>query len=573
VPRLSAISQPAVEHLAGQLRFAPPDALLRAVERVEELAAEIDESTEYPADWLAFRVTGYRSDRTVSAMNPMRGSALMADLSSLAERLSQGAKVSIDAARSSGMVGVEELSTRWKVSRKTIDRLRRRGLIARRAIDSRGRAALVFAPGVIERFEIKRAATLANAGEFTRIDPDTEERIVRRAVKYRRLFGWSLSTAAARLAERFGRSHETMRALLLRQGPALALPSRPRVKRDAGREAMLALSRGEEPREIAARSGVTARGVLRAAALARRSLLVAERKAGHLDASASPMFDHRDADEVILASAPVREGLGEPGVTDLLALLHAARQRDVRPPHEESSRALAYHYLRFAASREIAAVDSQHPSATALDKIETRLRFAACLKAALMRPHLYLVMETLDGLLGAPPEELPLGMSSVQLVSLVLAALGGLGEGVDQFEPQRPGRMGAGRLAAPAGLALARVCTRWLKSSGLEGGARQVKRAAGRLLPGVAITDWTLSCAPWQAWLEPDPRVRAALPGLDASSRELLETRFGWNGAPPLTLAEIAKSMRTTVARAAVLERRSLRAVHGIDGAPRKARS
>ncbi len=560
MPRLSTIAVAAVEHIADQLRFAPPEALLRAVERVEELAGEIDPAAEYPADWVMFRVTGYRADRAAGAMSPIRGGALLADLSALAERLSRGAHVPVEHARRAGMPGVAELCARWKVSRKTIDRFRKRGLIARRVEDSRARASLVFAPGVVERFESGHARELARGAAFSRIDPDTEERMVRRAARYRRLFGWSISTTAARLAERFGRSHEAVRGLLLRQGAAAGRPPPPRVKRDAGRDYLRALSRGTEPREIAERAGVTARGVLRAAALSRRELLVELAASGALETWRSPAFERKDAAEVILGAPAAREGLGAPGMTDLLRLIVAARPRDPRPPAEERARALAYHFLRYSAARAIETLDDQHPGATALDEIETRLRWAARLKAELMRPQMHLVIETLESLLRGPPEELP-GLNSAQLAALLGAAVGGLGEAVDQFEPQRPARGAPGRLAAPAGLAVARACARWMKSQGLEGGTRPAGRAATRLLEGVRIPDWTQSVAPWQRWLEPGERARDDAAKLDEDKREFLAARFGWDGTPPRTLAEIAGARGTTPSRAAVLERRALRAV------------
>jgi len=558
VPRLSAIAVPAVEHIADQLRFAPPEALRRAVERVEELAGEVDEGAEYPADWVMFRVSGYRADRAAGSMSPIRGAALLADLSALAERLSRGAHVSIDEARAQGMAGVDELCERWSVSRKTLDRFRRRGLIARRAEDDRGRASLVFSARVVERFEAGNAARLARGGEFSRIDPDTEERIVRRAARYRRLFDWSISRCAARLAAKFGRSHEAVRALLLRQGNAAGAAPPARTSRDDGRDFLRALSRGVEPRELAGRAGVTARGVIRAAAIARRELLVDLLGSGALDASRSPAFERPDAAEVILAARPVREGLGGHGITDLLGLIRAARPRDPRPPAEERARALAYHFLRFTTAAAIRSLDDQHPGALALDEIETRLRWAARLKAELMRPQLHLVIETVEGLVG-PPEELPRGLHSAQVAALVRAAIGGLAEAVDLFEPQRPARGAPGRLAAPAGLAIARACARWMRSSGVESGTPPTGRAASRLLEGVTIPDWTLSCTAWQRWLEPELRVRAGAAGLDAASRELLETRFGWSGGPARTLKEIAAVKRTTLIRATVLERTALR--------------
>ena len=102
---------------------------------------------------------------------------------------------------------------RWGVSRKTLERWRREGLIARRVTGENGKPRLVFAAGVVERFEKGRGGKMG-AG-YTRIDERVEARMLRRAAVYARM-GCSLNQAARRIAERYGRAHETVRQLLKR---------------------------------------------------------------------------------------------------------------------------------------------------------------------------------------------------------------------------------------------------------------------------------------------------------------------------------------------------------------------
>ena len=59
------ISQPfrcrAIEQLARQLLFAPPDKRIEQVARAEKLHDQIEPGVAYPFEFISYRITGYRS--------------------------------------------------------------------------------------------------------------------------------------------------------------------------------------------------------------------------------------------------------------------------------------------------------------------------------------------------------------------------------------------------------------------------------------------------------------------------------------------------------------------------------
>src|ERR1043165_3443217 len=141
MPAFTKLRISALDDLARQLRFAPAETLRRQLERTRTLAAEIDPAIAYPEDWIVFRITGYRPEIAEPAAFP--GGALLADVSGLVERLSAAAKVSqseLDAARH---LGLDALCARWRVSRKTVERWRRMGLVALRVRGARGKPRLL----------------------------------------------------------------------------------------------------------------------------------------------------------------------------------------------------------------------------------------------------------------------------------------------------------------------------------------------------------------------------------------------------------------------------------------------
>lgn len=84
MPGWPKLTIPLLADLAEQLRFAPKAALVKDIQRTIETIGLIQPETPYPAEWIAFRVTGYRTEQMT---DPLLGSVLKPQLAHLVERL------------------------------------------------------------------------------------------------------------------------------------------------------------------------------------------------------------------------------------------------------------------------------------------------------------------------------------------------------------------------------------------------------------------------------------------------------------------------------------------------------
>ena len=534
-----------IAELGEQLRFGSRKTLLRHLDRIEELALQIEDDGVYPEEFIVFRVTGYRPEESRGRLLP--GAALKGDLSALAERVSESAGLT-EADVGEGCETVASLTARWGVTRKTLERYRRLGLIARRVDLGSGRRALVFWRAAVEAFERVHADRLGRAGRFTRLDEREVDRTLRRAARYRARLGWSLNRVAQRLAVRTGRSPEGVRQVLRRAdrvragrgGEALFPEPGPPTERER-LLAVRAMARGIEPALLARRVGRRKSAVLRAWHDGRADLL---RSLG------LPVDGAPDPGAAVRAE-PARAGLIVEGPTELAALLAQMRERVTPIAVEERARAGAYRALVAAAGARIGALPSASVSGAALDEIETMLRWAALLKACLVRTQMRLAIDTLEQRIGGPLD----GLAPARARTLALGLIGVMADGVDRFDPGR-----GGRLAAPVSLALGRWCAQVPDvSRGPDAG-----RAARRMPSGVAVGDWTRRVAPWQVWLSPDPRLVTVADRLGAEDRAVLVRRFGLDGAAPETLEAIAAARGLRAVHLARGERRAVRRALGL---------
>jgi hypothetical protein len=485
---------------------------------------------------VVFRVTGYRPQIEAPAI--VVGEALIGDMSALVERLSAAAKIGEGELDPGRFLGPAALQERWGVSRKTLERYRLRGLIARRVVADRGVSRLAFLRESVERFEVQWKDRIDRAAGFSRIGSGPEARMIRRAEAYRRL-GCSLNQAALRIAKRYGRSHETVRKLLRRSVDFHESgPPTERERRLIERAWWWRIEPGRIARRLSRSSASVQRVIVDIRAARLRSLVLPEEpgvRPGQVDAA--------------LASQECTRNLGAPGATDLHEWVREAR--DMEPPEAttEKLRVVGYHGLVSRAADGIKSLKKHGNSGMAVDRIETDLRWAARIKADLVRSELPLIVRTLEGSFGRPLEE----VRAASLAAALREAVDGAAEAVDGFHAGK-----GGRLAAPVGLAVTRIGARFTR----EAGAEPASRARAKLGPGIRIQDWTLRVAAWQwcdgnAWLEPNPKVRAGLSKLDDRARRLLELRYGWGG-PARTVVEAAKDVGLPPVRAAAMERRAI---------------
>jgi len=544
MPPLPRLQTKALADLAEQLRYAPRTAILRDVVRAEELAGDVEPDQPYPVEWVVFRVSGYRPE--LGHEQTVGGLELLRDLSAFVERLCAQAKLRAEEHADGELVSIDSLVARWGVSRSTINRHRRRGLVARRVLGADGRPRLAFREDVVDRYERRHGAEIERAASYTRLDEAQRREIIRRAERYRRSLGLSLNEAALRLARRFDRSHEAVRQILRRHDGRAGAPifAEPGPLSDRQRRAIeRGVRRGIEP-------GVVARRFGRSASLVRRVVadVRAQRLHGLLDAGLVPRPDDPEFDESAPASAHARSGLSPACETDLLALVSIARTQGPPAREREAALAAAYRVLCGRAHVVISALPEHGASSAAVDRAETDLRWAGLLKLALARDQLGTVLRAIEDRTEQRAEQL----GSSALGELLLAGLGALGGAIDHFRPRRGGRL-AGAVAVAVDRALVRH----------RGVARVRERspgaATGRLVSH-DVGDWRPTIVRWLPAIGPDPRIERVAGELDPERRALLAARYGLAGAPPRTLAEIAAERGREPMHVARREREALRA-------------
>ena len=534
MPAVSQAKVPCIAQLASELGFASKPTLIRHLQRIDELAPQIDPDGLYPQDWIVFRITGYRPEIDSPALVP--GDALRGDLSAIAEHISEYARLT-NADIAEPYQTIDSLAQRWSVSRKTIERYRRLGLIARRLDLGSGRRSIIFMQSAVEWFESLNTKRLNKASRFDRISDSQLSKFERWATTYRRRLSYSRSQAAARIALRTGHSHEGIRKALIRidersESPIFTDPG-PTTTRDQ-RLALRAVLRGIEPSVIATRINRSHSATARAVNAARFKLL---------ESFALPIdTDHADA----LDSIPATTNLTVHTQTDLCALIETTRTREPAVVYEEQMHAQGYHHLLGRAGTRLGSLNPAAPSAPTLDQIETDLRWAGMLKAQLIAAQLHLIGSTIEHQIQGPIDTLDPSRASF----LLLASIRIASDAIDRFDPSH-----TGRIAAPVGLAV----TRFASQQPDIAQPISIGKATRRIPPGFAIPDWTTQITPWHRWLMPDARIKPILDQLAQRDRLILTRRFGLDGSAPITRAAIAELIETSAIHAARFERLAIR--------------
>lgn len=608
MPPLPKLNIPALQRLESQLRFSPKEKLLADISRAEGLAVGIDDDQKYPEDYIAFRITGYRIDTGTDAVL-VEGEELRNELSAFVERLCDAGKVTVEDFDPSQLIDADELCNHWNMSRRTLVRMRKRGLVGRRLLAPDGKPRVMFDRSMVRAFEAANQDQISRAADYSRISPEDEEQIIKRAGRYKKYLGWSLNMAAERIAERFSRSHEAIRQVLKRYearakeaserskaGMVLEDEDLPPVIFDEAepltnqrREVVYRAWRlGLDPNLMSVKFRRSRPALRRAIAMARagrliewaqdgffgempegevgedgftlRSESIAHESKGDeqaaralsaaiLNGTAGPK-QRKLTPANPLDAAPVVTGLSRPVPRTINGFIAEARTAGPVVAIEEKARVAAYHYLRSLALREVLGLHRLFPRTSSLDLIETSLRWAARLKVEIIRGHLRSMIETVEVRSARSVEDLP----RTSMPKMLIMGIQQIGEALDHFDPAR-----GGRLAGPVGLAMDKHAVRWLKE--IKPPVVVGRLRASPLLPNTLdLPDWSLLVAHWQRWLEPHPNVKIAAESgvLDDTTSRFLKRRMGWDGGPPRTLAQLSEEFGFTLVRASMFEQRAL---------------
>ncbi len=568
MPRFPALRVGVLAELARQLRFEPPAAARRHLARAEDLARQFIDDAEqaapgFPEEWIVYRITGLREMGVTS--EPDRGpsaepalvvrEAVISDLPALIDRLSAAAELTPAEHAGPRWLSVQALCERWGVSRKTLERYRRRGLVSRRVLMGGGRQRVLFNLSIVESFEQRFQLELDASRRFTRLSDADRRRIIARAARYRRRLGWSMHRCAQRIGPMFGRSVECVR-MVLRAADAHAhtpiFDDPPVLDRSQAARLESLSRRGGRIAPVAAALRKRRQTAHRAVNVVRAERL----RRLDLSGPASPLFSDPQAPSRFLAAVPARDGLGAPGPTSAAEIIALARSMDPEPAAHERARAAAYWYLLDRVRRHLGVLDRNHPAASHIDEIETLLRWASRLKAELVRSQLPLLVRTIESQAARPCESL-----TPPIMREVLAiGIDALIDAADRFDPFR-----GGRLAAPAGVAVTRAVSMILRDLPLAHAvrARRNDAAADAHLALRSIEDWTTRVHPWQRELDLTRAAREAVESLDPAQQSVIRARFGLDAGPPLTIAQAADFLALSPARVRALQRAALRILLG----------
>lgn len=382
---------PAIRQLKDQqVKYAPREARLEQIDRAEKLLNDLALDREYRYQELCRAITDYRPELYPDLMVSGRDAAH--DLRLFIEDLSDSAN--IDAENSPEQVlTVDDLSKRFKVSTKTVDRWRNRGLVSRRFMFG-NRKRIGFLKSSVDRFVAQHTEDVDRGGQFTQLSDVEKEEIVSRARRLARAGGCP-AEISRRLARRLDRAVETIRYTIKnhdRLHPDAAIfPNAPEpLTEDVKKEIYRGFRRGIAPDRMARRYCRTKASIYRIVSEMRAKRLVDQ----PIEFIYHPSFEAADAEEIILAPPPARTEKSTamkapPGLPPYLAQLYAI---PLLTKEQEVYYFRKMNYLKFSAARLRDQLDVSRAKSKVMDKIEQLLDASVEVKNMLIRSNLRLVV-------------------------------------------------------------------------------------------------------------------------------------------------------------------------------------
>lgn len=526
-----------VGELHRQLEYASIDARLRLLDAAETLIREIDLDRGYPVEFVTYRLTAWKPEPS-TVVETVAGEALLADLVTMIQRLSRRCALPMDEDDCELLDGTAEA---LGVSRRTLVRLRRRGLAMRYAQCSDGHLRLACRHASLEWFRNRWPDLIDTTVRSSRQrTPPTALLDAAKTLPE----AASVQAMAKTLARQFpDRTAASIRSLLRRASARgeLVLPVQGRLSDRDKRFAQRATRRCVPPARIAAHLHIGVPSLHRAMLRLRMQRVMELHAAlpppppevSRREKGVPPERREDERDASALSAACVGAGLGSWDA-------HLSLSGSVAEVDAPAAFLLAMHVLRRRFG-VMAAGGAAQPSAGQLDRAETDLRWMCQLRWALLAHLTPVLRRTVEQWCGRPPSELPAQTQRVVL-RRGLEAL----RGVIIHQPASE----ADRLAARGRSAIDRCLAEIVPP--------RADLAFPRLSEPPALS--LRRSEPSQDLL-PEASWESRLPGLPALHKELSILRWGLGGRRPWTLQEVADRRgcsTSALARAWAAAQRSL---------------
>jgi RNA polymerase primary sigma factor len=389
---MSAIfNHPVLKQLTEQQKkYAPIEKRLEQMDRAEKLMAQIESDQSYKYQDLCEQLTGYRPENYPDLS--IDGADLLHDLPQFVEELSASTKIPVEQAGEQ-VYTVDDLSERYNVSTKTVDRWRKRGLVSRRFLFG-NRSRVGFLRSSVDRFVTGHEMEIHRSSRFSQISDAEKQELIQKARRLA-IHGACPAEVGRRLSRIFKRSPETIRYTLKQydeQNPENAVfpNSTNPLNDDRKMEIYQRYQNGMSAELLSEEFCRTKTSVYRIVTEVRARLL--------LDASIafmdSPEFHSRNAGKVILGNPPVVEKKSRtvkapPGLPQYLASMYTV---PLLTREEEGYWFRKMNYLKFEAAQLQENIDPQRPKSRDLDQLEELIQEGIKVKNFLIRSNLRLVV-------------------------------------------------------------------------------------------------------------------------------------------------------------------------------------
>ncbi len=400
--------------LARQMEFTPHQTRATQVAAAEELLHSIDASKAYPADFIVFRITGYRPRESSETL--LTGIALQYDLGILIEAVSETLDVRTDSL-SEPVLQIDDVTQRFNVTSKTIQRWRRKGLPARRFIFADGKRRVGFLISSVERFFAAHQDQVSHGTNFSLVDNAERKGIISRARRLATACGCCQNEITRRIGKKLNRSPATILHTLLKydqENPSLAvfpLAASAPTAEQSGRIGRL-FRRKIAIGAIARRMCVSRSAVYRVL-MEERMEKVNRRKIKFID---DPLYHQPDAGDAInmivsqdeLSACQRAEEARVP--RDLPPYLQDLYRTPLLTPARERALFLKFNFHKFQFVTARRKLEPEFARKRELDEMERYLDSAVEVKNAIVRANLRLVVSVAR-------KHLRAGMSLMELIS------------------------------------------------------------------------------------------------------------------------------------------------------------
>jgi len=402
--------------LLVQLRFTPQKHRRKQLDAAEKLFAIIQPDKEYPFDFVCFKITGYHP-KGPAEQALIKGDQLLEDMQIFISKLSGRVSTPI-AAQNQRVYTIEELAEKFGVSTKTINRWRKRGLIARKFIFDDAVMRLGVLQSTVDKFVQQNPHIVAKAKNFTRLTTKQKQQIIKQASRLAAKTTLSCYQIINQICAKMGRAHETIRYVLLDYEKSH--PDKPIFKKPSGiispaeaAELYRLYKQRVSIAELMSRFNRTRSSIYRIVNQRRAKALLTRK----IEFIASEEFVEPDARERILAQPitaqfseeqTLSEGTEGPAViqkdtgrplrsfelagSSLPEYLQALKGTPVLNRQRELELFRRYNYLKYLADKTRAAIKTSRIRSRQLTEIENYLTEAEDIKKTIIEANLRLVV-------------------------------------------------------------------------------------------------------------------------------------------------------------------------------------